>query len=568
MKKNILLLLAVVMLAMTSCEDPKYVAPTADRQGLTSLTAIFTSGPFVDQTMAKLDITDPIPDRLVIPVPYYYPETSDDETAQYMNKVRVQAALAANCYISPALTVLDLTKENEFTFTDAQGNSKKIIITGERVKSSACDLLSFATIDPAIAGIIDKTKKTVSLVVSDPSIDLSAVTAKADISAHATISPDPATPQDYSKPVKFTVTAHNGTTSQEYTVVVEQPEKIDQGFNKETVELLFNMDPVANLGMPAFDAPVGPTIAAIDGKVILCPGNGSTPIYVNGQTGAKQGEINLGSAVADAITNDEAEHLLICNHVAGYEVMNIYVTSSVTEAPKLLHSFTNDCSFPMGSKIKCIGDVTKDALITITNEGVDGVSACSNFTTVEIKDGAVVKTTVNDLAPSGYLWGSAPVNFTTVVPRTKNISDGVFLSYYEPSQFSHVASDWTTVTGRFPSDTSGWGLNPNCLDSKAFNNQNYVALFVVSHFPAWGMGPQLYLYNVSNMDKFTGNDITDVACLEIANSNVDWFQVGSFSVASGDVVIAPSADGYKLYLYYYDHNSQAFGGYTADCIKR
>ena len=82
MKKNILLLLAVVMLAMTSCEDPKYVAPTADRQGLTSLTAIFTSGPFVDQTMAKLDITDPIPDRLVIPVPYYYPETSDDETAQ------------------------------------------------------------------------------------------------------------------------------------------------------------------------------------------------------------------------------------------------------------------------------------------------------------------------------------------------------------------------------------------------------------------------------------------------------------------------------------------------------
>ena len=70
------------------------------------------------------------------------------------------------------------------------------------------------------------------------------------------------------------------------------------------------------------------------------------------------------------------------------------------------------------------------------------------------------------------------------------------------------------------------------------------------------------------MDKFTGNDITDVACLEIANSNVDWFQVGSFSVASGDVVITPSADGYKLYLYYYDHNSQAFGGYTADCIKR
>ena len=568
MKKNILLLLAVVMLALSSCEDPKYVAPTADRQGLTSLTAIFTSGPFVDQTMAKLDITDPIPDRLVIPVPYFYPVTSDDETTQYMTRVRVQAALAANCFISPALTVLDLTKDNEFTFTDAQGNSKKIIITGERVKSDACELLSFATIEPAITGIIDKAKKTVSLVVSDPSIDLSAVTAKADISAHATISPDPATPQDYSQPVKFTVTAHNGTTSQEYTVQIEQPEKIEQGFNKETVELLFNIDPVANLGMPAFDVEVGPTIAAIDGKVILCPGNGSTPIYVNGQTGAKLGEINLGSAVPGAVTNDEGEHLLICNHTDAQGTMSIYVTSSVTEAPKLLTSFTNNCDLAFGSKIKCIGDVTKDALITITHEGVAGVTTSSKFTAIEIKDGKVGEPQIIDLSASGYGWGSAPVNFTTVVPRTKNLSDGVFLSYYEPSEFSHVAGDWATVTGSFTSDTSGWGLNPNCLDSKAFNNQNYVALFVVSHFPAWGMGPQLYLYNVSNMDKFTGNDVTDLACLEIANSNIEWYQVGSFSIASGDVVIAPSADGYKLYLYYYDHNSQAFGGYAADCIKR
>ena len=54
MKKNILYLLALVMMVATSsCEDPQYVAPTADRQGLTSLTAIFTSGPFVDQEMAR-----------------------------------------------------------------------------------------------------------------------------------------------------------------------------------------------------------------------------------------------------------------------------------------------------------------------------------------------------------------------------------------------------------------------------------------------------------------------------------------------------------------------------------
>ena len=564
MKKNILFLIVLVMAALSSCEDPQYVAPTADRQGLTSLTAIFTSGPFVDQQMAKLEISDPVPDRLVIPVPWFYPETSDDETTPYMTSVRVQAQLAPNCFISPALTILDLTKENEFTYTDAQGKSKKIIITGERVKSNACELLAFSINNPEISGIIDKGAKKVSLISAD---DLSEAFATAEVSAHATISPDPSTTAlNYNEPVTFTVTAHDGVTSCDYTVLKEVPEKIPSGFNKESVELLFNFDPVSNLGMPDYTAVVGPTIAAIKGKVVLCVGDGSTPIYVNGLTGAKQGTINLGSASAGSITNDEAEHLLIVNKAAGGEQVNIYATSSVTEAPTLVYSFTNSSTFPMGSKIKCIGDINTNAVITITNEGIDGVSTCSEFTVIQVQGGKGVGHQVMNVSATGFGWGSAPVNFTTVVPRTIGL-DGVFLSYYGPSTLSFISIDGT-VSGNFNSDTTGWGLNPNCLDSKAFNNQNYLALFVVSHFPAWGMGPQLYLYNVSDMNKFTGNDVTDLACLELTNQNIDWYQTGSYSVASGDVVIAPSADGFKLYIYYYDHNSQAFGGYVADCIKR
>ena len=184
-----------------------------------------------------------------------------------------------------------------------------------------------------------------------------------------------------------------------------------------------------------------------------------------------------------------------------------------------------------------------------------------------ISNGNLVNVMHQDLSATGYAWGSAPVNFATVVPRTVNPADGVFLSYYSPSQFSYISSKGA-VSGQFNADTTGWGLNPNCLDSKLFNNYNYVALFVVSHFPAWGMGPQLYLYNVTDMSKFTGTSVTDLACLELTNQTIEWYQTGSYSVASGDVVIAPSADGFKLYVYYYDHNSQVVGGYVADCIKR
>ena len=53
-----------------------------------------------------------------------------------------------------------------------------------------------------------------------------------------------------------------------------------------------------------------------------------------------------------------------------------------------------------------------------------------------------------------------------------------------------------------------------------------------------------------------------------ANETIGWYQQGSYAVAAGDVTIAPSADGFKVYVYYYDHNSQVVGGYVADCIKR
>ena len=564
MKKNLLYLLTLVMLVATSsCQEPEYVAPTADRQGLTSLTAIFTSGPFVDQEMARLEIGEQMSDRLVIPVPYFYPITSDNETSEYMTKVRVQAALAPNCFIEPALTILDLTKENEFTYTDAAGNKRDIIITGERVKSNACELLSFAIVEPAINGIIDKAQKKVSLISTD---DLSSVIASYEISAHATISPDPSKePVDLNEPVTFTVTAHDGVTTAEYTVLKEAPEKIEFGFVKESVEQLFNFDPVSNLGLPAFDQMVGPSLAALQGKLVICMDDGSTPIYVNGLTGVKMGEINLGSAVAGSITNDEAENMLIVNKVNGGETVNIYRTASVTEAPTLFHSFINSSSFPMGAKMKVIGNIDTEAIIMFTHAGIDGISSSNEVTVLAVKDGQVVGSEVKAIPGMG--WGSAPVNTATVVAASTNPADGCFLSYYPSfSQFAWINADGS-VYASVGSDTTGWGLNPNCLDSKRFNNVNYVALFVVSHFPAWGMGPQLYLYNVNDRSKFTGTSVTDLACLELTNQGITWYQTGSNSVASGDVVIAPSADGFKLYIYYYDHNSQVIGGYVADCIK-
>ena len=82
MKKNILYLLLGILALTSSCQDPEYVLPTADRQGITSLTALFTSGPYVDKEAVVYTIADASVDKYVIPMPWYYPENSDNENAK------------------------------------------------------------------------------------------------------------------------------------------------------------------------------------------------------------------------------------------------------------------------------------------------------------------------------------------------------------------------------------------------------------------------------------------------------------------------------------------------------
>ena len=40
------------------------------------------------------------------------------------------------------------------------------------------------------------------------------------------------------------------------------------------------------------------------------------------------------------------------------------------------------------------------------------------------------------------------------------------------------------------------------------------------------------------------------------------------SNACGDVIMSQSADGFKLFVYYFDHYAQAIGGYSVNSIKR
>ena len=530
--------------------------------------------------MGRLEIADPDADRYVIPIPWYFPETSDDITTPYMTKVRVRASLQANCRIEPALTVLDLTEENRFRYTDATGSTRDIIITGERVKSSKCELISFTLRRPTLNGIIDKASRTVSLITAN---DLSVAQADVTVSAHATISPDPGEAHNYNDGYTFTVTADDGVTSAEYRVVKNIPEKIDYGVNATSVEKLFNLDPATGLGLPAFSTPANVSMGVIDSDLIVNVGDGSAPRYYNKVVATFGGTLKLGDAVpTGAIASDEKDHLLLCNLAEPGEAFRIWKTSSVKQAPTLLLSFVNDQDLQLGQEMKVIGNVEEEAVITVTYPGLAGVTTSGRFHAIHLVGGEVVSSEVIDLyEANGFFWGSGTASSTCVVSGSPQMDAGWYSCAYSENVLKWFKPDLTVESalpgeGLGEEDAPGGGyyvngnVDPNNLDTKCFNHARYLALFVSNHFPKWWPGPQLYVYDVTN-GSLSGRIYNSPQLVFSVPYMYDYqYQTGSNdgNGACGDVILAPSADGYMIYVYYYDHLSGMIGGYSMDCIKR
>jgi len=580
MKKGLIYILLAATVA-AACHQPEYVEPTADRQGITSLVAYFAFGPYEGQELGRLEIADPDVDRYVIPIPWYFPETSDDITTPYMTKVRVRASLQANCKIEPALSVLDLTEENHFRYTDATGATRDIVISGERVKSNKCELISFTLKRPSLNGVIDKASKTVSLITAN---DLSVGEASVTLSAHATISPDPAEAHNYNEGFTFTVTAHDGVTKAEYRVEKNIPQKIDYGINVTSAEKLFNLDPASGLGLPAFNTKANVSLGVLDSDLIVNIGDGSAPRYYNKIVATYGGTIKLGEAVpTGAIASDEKDHLLLCNLAEPGEVFKIWMTSSVNQAPTLLLSFVNEQDLQLGQEMKVIGNVEEEAVITVTYPGLEGVTTSGRFHTIHLVNGEVVTSEILDLyTANGFFWGSGPASSTCVVSGSPQMDAGWYSCVYSENTLKWFKPD-LSVGSALPGegdgsdgDAPGGGyyvngnVDPNNLDSKCFNNARYLVLFVSNHFPKWWPGPQLYMFDITN-GSLSGKIYDSPQTAFSVNYMYDFqYQSGSNDGfgACGDAILAPSADGYMLYIYYYDHFSAMIGGYSLDCIKR
>lgn len=312
------------------------------------------------------------------------------------------------------------------------------------------------------------------------------------------------------------------------------------------------------LGISAYDSANLPTLAVLEGNLIVCEGDGSNVLTaLNGTTGAVIGSVTLEGISCGSITNDAAGNLLIVNKAAAGEDVNIYRTSSINTMPELLISFKNDTDLSCGIKMTANGDIDGQAVIALPLEGVPNVTSSTRVQVVTI-NGGTATAAVQDLDGAVVGW-SAGANMAGFATRSNDIADGFFTSAYQ-ADFRYVSAAGE-VSGNFSNDTSGWGLNPNFMDSKIFKDHKYLALFVESHFPHWDMGPELYVYDVTDMANFTGTAVNDLACLVYSDPLEDWFQAADTSTPWGNVVLYPDEANNRLYAYALAHNSETLLGY-------
>ena len=200
--KRIISAFAIAALAMAySCQKPEYILPDAERQGFTSVSAYFTSGQYEGSVLAKLEVTQEMLDEgiLVMPVPYYFPEESDDSGTPMtaMTHVRIRAELDNNCTIDPPLTVLDLNEETKFVYTDQYGKSYNLVLYGKRKKSDKASVMGMTLTGPncgTFDAFVDNDNRKLFLYTVD---DLSGCTASMEVSAHASVKTDLSVARDY-----------------------------------------------------------------------------------------------------------------------------------------------------------------------------------------------------------------------------------------------------------------------------------------------------------------------------------------------------------------------------------
>ena len=573
--KRIYGILAAAMMvpAMFSC-SPDYsdFTPETSAEPVTSVTAaIDLDGDGIDEEFSGQ------PDengRIEIVFPYFYPEESDNQvTEEDLASVKVTGVLANNVTVEPVLLKMDLNTENHIVATDQIKATKEYVITGRIAKLTGCDITSFSLPDVNLEGII--AGKNISLVTMENFEN--EMTANLTLSPHATISPDPReTAIDWNNEVKLTVTAHDGVTKKEYTVVKNIPSKLPSGIRPESVTELFKKRLNADLGITGSDNTTG---IAISGDYLIVNTRNQNAKVINRMTGEYVGEMSGMSAILGSLknyymTSDDDGNILVNSLATAAGKVQMWKFSGkddiLTAQPVEYINWSAPAGY--GRKVSIIGSLDSDAIITATcGTGLP----TGNFAKWTVTDG-VLQSQEPEIVTAGTTWDNyqADIMYASTEPGAD-----YFLINYKANVLSWLSGVDNTLKAQIPAIQSSTNYFANELDIFEYNNATFLAAQQTNNMNG-GTGDAVWLLDITNENNFSGS-LYDGSQGAPACPAVQWWCQNEYCAialakaegttpvingnAVGEILLTSSEDGYYLQLYIMFCNGYV-AGVQFDCL--
>ncbi len=558
---------------MVGCHQPDDVLVT-DNGGLLKVSAQFSTGDYKDDPNAicSTEVTDANIQDIVIDVPWFYPEASDNLTE--ITKMRVVAALGDNCYLTPKLGILDLTKKSYFTLTRSDGSTAKVGISGRIVKSKQCAILGFSIDEPAIEGIIDEENKVISLITID---NLPAATAKIIVSPHATVSPDPSVAANYdNNDMKFTVTAFDGTSKATYTVKKMVPPKLNYGIRPGSMKLLWKKQFVADYNFTTVNMTGG---MAVTGNYLMLNTRAANSILINRTSGERVSDYVLPDAVKGSLVNfyntaDDDGNVLISNLSPNSGAFTIWkVAAGLQSQPEVFIQWAGGLA--MGRCFSIKGSINSNAIITVPIHTGEG-----KFARWQVINGSLNSATPDIITITGVTWTNNNVDI--VYTSATDITANYFVIGYGAGNTQAVVSGATNTLISKLTDPVGGNYVCNRVDATVFNGATYVGFTSVNGF-TWGGGgipgtasapttDCCWMLDGSNGAAWTGspndpkNPIYVMQSDEYRSRTVAAGGVANGNT-TGDIAFAQSKDGYMLYMYMMITNGWVVA-WQFDCIDK
>ncbi len=235
------------------------------------------------------------------------------------------------------------------------------------------------------------------------------------------------------------------------------------------------------------------SIALWDGKLVVCPGDGSATKLVNKATGAVEGELVTGGFVPYYVANDDAGNLVMTNRVHnqvwdGINTFQVwYLTPGSTTAIEALHADFNTRHNGCGMAVR--GDITGNAAILVPSEfvGGGGTSELNGWDFVDGVPGAYQSFTLTgfrgayDWFGDGF-WRAAPfVNAFALLGPT--VASGAIMTGCYPDNGIYTVAGSVCTPVQAEVFNGNYALN--AIDMITVGNKMYVGLSAAGHWASY-----------------------------------------------------------------------------------